>query len=103
MLSYEVTATVEESLSPAYERYMREHHIPALLATGCFRAAAFARSAPGRYRMRYDAESQADLDRYLAKHAARLRDEFVRTFPLGVTLERDVMEVLEAWDGRLDR
>lgn len=97
MVSYEVTATVAPGLAAAFERFMREHHIPALIATGCFGGAAFARVAPGRYRMRYDAEARADLDRYLATHAARLRDEFAGRFPTGVTLEREVADVLQMW------
>src|SRR5262245_1534233 len=100
MLSYEVAATVDARLVDVYERFMREHHIPALMATGCFRSAAFTRSAPGRYRMRYEATAREELDRYLGTHAARLREEFFREFPTGVTLEREVSEVLATWDLR---
>jgi hypothetical protein len=99
MVSYEVTATVDPALTEEYERFMREDHIPALIATGCFRSAAFIRVAPGRYRMRYDADVRADLDHYLGTHAARFRAEFVARFPSGVTLEREVAEVLQVWSG----
>ena len=98
MVSYEVSATVEPELTEEFERFMREH-IPALLATGCFRSAAFTRMASGRYRMRYDADMRADLDYYLARHAARFRAEFVARFPSGVALDREVGEVLEVWPG----
>jgi hypothetical protein len=84
-------------LVEAYERYMRERHIPALLDTGCFLSAAFARIAPGRYRMRYGAATAVDLERYFAAHAQRLRAEFVAEFPEGITLEREVSEVLQVW------
>ena len=99
MVSYEVTATVDPALTEEYERFMREDHIPALIATGCFRSAALTRMAPGRYRMRYDADMRADLDYYLARHAARFRAEFVAQFPSGVSLEREVAEVLQVWPG----
>jgi hypothetical protein len=99
MVSYEVTATVEPELTDEYERFIREDHIPALMATGCFRSAALTRVAPGRYRMRYDADMRADLDYYLARHAARFRAEFVARFPSGVSLEREVGEVLQVWPG----
>ena len=72
---------------------MQEHHIPALLATGCFRSAAFTCSAAGRYRMRYDAPDEADLARYLATHAERLRAEFTGRFPAGIQLSREVWAV----------
>jgi hypothetical protein len=94
---YEITAEVEADLSREYERYMREVHIPELLDTGCFQAAAFTRSAPGRYRMRYEAPRQTDLDRYLAEHASRLRAEFSSRLPRGITLSREVWVTLEEW------
>jgi len=97
MVSYEVTATVVATLTGEWEQFMRERHIPELLATGCFTAATLARLGTGRYRIRYEATSRADLDRYLATHAARLREEFATRFPAGIALEREVAEVLEAW------
>jgi hypothetical protein len=97
MVSYEVTATVVATLIGEWEQFMREH-IPALLATGCFTGATLTRLGAGRYRMRYETMSRADLDRYLATHAPRLREEFTARFPAGIALEREVAEVLEAWD-----
>ncbi|MGH7534248.1 MAG: DUF4286 family protein [Gemmatimonadales bacterium] len=98
MVTYEITATVDPSLVEAYERYMRQRHIPDLLATGCFQGAVFTRAAPGRYRVRYEAPSDADLERYLAEHAARLREDFASHFPAGVTLSREVWVAIQAWD-----
>jgi len=98
MVSYEVTATVVATLTGEWEQFMCAHHIPALLATGCFKGATLARLGSGRYRTRYEAASRADLDRYLATHAARLRDEFTARFPAGIALEREVAEVLQVWD-----
>jgi hypothetical protein len=54
MITYEITATVRADLCDAYERYMRDRHIPDLLATGSFAGATMARSSPGRYRIRYE-------------------------------------------------
>ena len=76
---------------------MTDDHIPTLLATGCFHAAAFVRLAPGRYRMRYEADSRSDLDRYLETHAPRVRGDFVARFPSGIALEREVGEVVMEW------
>jgi hypothetical protein len=97
MVTYEVTAAVRPELVDAYERFMREHHVPDLLATGAFAAASFSRSTPGRYRVRYEAADQATLDRYLAEHAPRLRADLLRHFPSGVDLSREVWEVVAAW------
>ena len=97
MVTYEITAAVRPELAPAYERYMREHHIPDLLATGCFRSASIASSAPGRYRIRYDAPDRATLDRYLAEHAPRLRADFAAHFPSGVEVSREEWDALQRW------
>ena len=97
MVTYEVTTSVESHLVEAYERYMRQVHIPDLLATACFHGAAFARSESGRYRVRYEAPSQADLDRYFATHAARLREDFASHFPQGVTVSREVWVGIQVW------
>ena len=100
MVTYEITATVDTGLVEAYERYMRQRHIPDVLATGHFQRAVFACAAPGRYRIRYDAPSDGDLERYLAQHAPRLREDFASHFPAGATLSREVWTVVEAWDPR---
>jgi Domain of unknown function (DUF4286) len=100
MIIYEVTAVVEASLAQNYERYMRQQHISDVLATGCFQSADFASAAPGRYRMRYEASTDEDLERYLATHAARLREDALSRFPEGVVLSREVWTVMQRWDGR---
>jgi hypothetical protein len=93
-----VTAHVAPDLARDYEHFMREHHIPAILATGCFRRAAFTRADPDRYRMRYEAPSSEDLERYLAGHAPALREDFAARFPEAVTVSRDVWAVLQDWE-----
>jgi Domain of unknown function (DUF4286) len=97
MVTYEVTTLVDPRLIEAYERYMRQVHIPDLLATGCFHAAALTRSAVGRYRVRYEAPTEAHLERYLATHATKLREEFVSHFPEGVTATREVWVAMQSW------
>ncbi len=99
MIAYEVTAEVEERLVAAFEGYMRDTHIPEVLASACFRAAMLERSSPGRYRTRYLAGSRADLDRYLENHTAALRADFSAHFPEGVALSREVWSTLERWEG----
>lgn len=97
MVTYEITAGVPSDRAARYEAYMRGRHIPDLLATGCFAGASLFRSAPGRYRIRYEAHDDAALERYLAGHAPRLRAHFEAEFPDGITLSREVWTVLERW------
>lgn len=95
-VTYEVTAEVEPALADAYEAWLRDEHVPALLATGCF-AGASVRRAASRFRIQYDARDRAQLERYLAEHAPRLRDDGLRRFPAGVRLERDEWVVVARW------
>ena len=97
MITYEVTATVREDIRARYEVYMRERHIPDVLATGLFCGAQFARADDGRYRTRYELADRPSLDRYLAAHAGRLRADFTAHFPEGVENEREVWNTLMAW------
>lgn len=99
MLTYEVTAVVDAGFVSAYERYMREHHIPDLLATGHFVSASFATAGPGRYRIRYEAATREALDAYLRDHATRLRADFARHFPSGVQISREIWCTLRSWRG----
>lgn len=91
MLSYEVTIQLDDvSLAEALEAYMREGHVAAVLATGCFVDAHFEQSAADVYRTRYSVASRQDLDRYLSDHAPRLRADFQEHFPAGLRVTRAV-------------
>ena len=98
MVIYEITAVVQAELAEEYEKYMRERHIPDLLATGHFCSAYFTRSAKNRYRIQYHARDQNALDVYLKREANRLRADFLAHFPEGVELARAVWNVLQAWE-----
>ncbi len=94
---YEITAVVAPELIEKYEKYMREQHIPDLLATGYFRAAKFTRSGDNRYRIFYEAHNQESLDKYLEMEAPHLRADFSAHFPTGVKLSREIWQVVEHW------
>jgi len=95
-IRYEVTLECSASTATDLERWMRNTHIPDVMATGCFVAAHFDRD-DGRFRTSYEAIGRAELDRYLAEHAMRLRDEFARRFPAGVAVSREIWEQLQRW------
>jgi Domain of unknown function (DUF4286) len=99
MIIYEVTTDVTQAGIAAYEAFMREAHIPAVLATGCFVSATIARSLPGRYRIRYRVRSMDVLDRYLTEHAPQLRADFAAHLGSTVTVSREVWSELQQWDG----
>jgi hypothetical protein len=111
VIAYEVRARVPVEQAEAYERYLREEHIPDLMATGCFEEAHFSRSEAGDpvsqaaghpptdvlFRSAYLAPDRAALDRYLADHAGRLRTHALARFPRGLAFERETWAVLERW------
>lgn len=97
MISYEVIAEVRDELRTRYEVFMRDRHIPEVLATGLAVGAHFDRAAEGRYRACLEFEDRSALDRYLSTHATRLRADFLAHFPEGVTLEREVWGTLSRW------
>lgn len=99
MVIYEITTDVDAGLVDHYEQFMRLQHIPDLMATGCFQGAAFTRSAPGRYRIRYEAASEDDLARYLGEHGPRLREAFAARFPRGIEVVREVWTEIQRWSG----
>lgn len=96
MIHYEVMLECSADTAPALERWMRNTHIPDVLATGCFAAAHFDR-ADGRFRTVYQAAGREHLDRYLTAHAERLRAEFHRRFPDGVAVSRETWEQIQNW------
>lgn len=98
MVIYEVSGTVKRELVPDYERYMRERHIPDVLATGSFLGAALVRAGENRYRILYEVADEATLQRYLDEHAPALRADFAAHFPTGVELSREVWKVMERWN-----
>ena len=97
MISYEVTLQVQPQLAAAVEEYMRQQHIPEIFSTGCFRRIRFSLASPTRFRTSYQADGQADLDRYVRDHAPRLRTEFQARFPDGVILTRETWVQREIW------
>jgi hypothetical protein len=98
MVIYEITAVVQQELVERYETYMREQHIPDLLATGFFTGAVLTRSTESHYRVSYKARNQVALDEYLKTEAKRLRADFLAYFSEGIELSREVREILQSWE-----
>ena len=97
MIIYEITVTVQPKFVEAYEKYMRERHIPDLLLTKYFDRAYFARTLENRYRIQYHARDEEALREYLKTDAERLRADFHKHFPKGVELSREVWEIVQDW------
>jgi hypothetical protein len=98
VIAYEVTVEVDEALAERYIAYMRDRHIPAVLATGCFAHAELDRAKETRFRQRYLAQSLADLERYLEDHTTQLQKDYADHFPSGTRLTREIWEEVGRWD-----
>jgi hypothetical protein len=96
-VAYEVTLEVDPGLAGPVLLELCEHHIPAILATGCFRAITLERMDGGRIRTRYEAARAADLERYLAEHTAHFRADFMARFPSGVRASREEWHQVAEW------
>lgn len=102
MIAYEVVVDVEPALADALSRYLRDRHIPEILATGCFAGIELQRAGPTRFRTRYLAASRPDLDRYLDEHTAHFRADFGARFTIGVAASREIWEDVQRWSGDAD-
>lgn len=75
---YNVTVSIDPAIEQDWVSWMREVHIPEVMATGCFlesRMSKMNNEEEGvcTYAMTYVAYSQAHLDDYQQNHAARLQ------------------------------
>lgn len=96
MVVYEVRVEVRPDLVPAFEAYMRDKHLPEILATGCFTGIRFERQMEGTdgpvFRSRYEAPDRAAVDRYLADHTPAFRADFLAHFPEGCAVSREIWD-----------
>lgn len=90
MIRYEVTVEVAAARADDFAAWMRADHIPKIAATGCFADIHFERAGPTRFRTSYVAATEADLERYLTEHTARLRAEFAARFGGDASASREV-------------
>lgn len=99
-LIYNVTSKVSHSIHKEWLKWMQEHHIPAVLATGCFFKATVLRlkevdeEEGPTYAIQYHAASESDYERYLARFSAGLRQEILDKWGNQFIAFRTVMQVV---------
>ena len=100
-LIYNVTNKVSHHIHKDWLTWMRHHHIPAVLATGCFFKAVLLRlkgvddEEGPTYAIQYHATGEADYERYLSDFAAPLRQETLDKWGDQFMAFRTVMEVVD--------
>ena len=92
MIIYQITAIVREDLVESFEEYMTDEHMPDVVATGFFESAEMTSAEDCHYIIKYRARTREMLGTYLETRADGLRKDFSSKFPVGVEVERDIIE-----------
>ncbi len=81
MFIYNVTIKIHEPIHAAWLQWLKEEHVPDVLATNCFTNATIVRllevddSEGPTYAVQYAAESKAMYNQYIEKFAAAMRQK----------------------------
>src|SRR5882672_4642066 len=78
---YNVTIKVDHSISTPWLKWLKEEHIPEVIATGCFTHATILQlievddSEGPTYAIQYNAASKSHYNRYIEKFAPEMRQK----------------------------
>ena len=99
MIIYNVTIQVDEGIAVEWLSWLRQEHIPDVMASGCFvkyQLVKILNTDPGSvsYAVQYYADNQQQLDLYLEEHAPGLRKKALDRWPDRFVAFRTIMEVV---------
>lgn len=100
MLIYNVTVNIDESVHEPWLDWMRDRHIPDMLATGKFSHAKMVRVLVEEdlggitYSIQYTVQDRKTLEAYYREDAPRLREDAQRNFPNKFVAFRTELEVV---------
>lgn len=86
MISYNVSITLEPVIEIEWVAWMKEHHIPAVMATGCFESYDFyklikpAEEEGVTFIVQYKVRDMATYDRYAEDYAPDLQRESLERY-----------------------
>ena len=105
MLIYNVTVNIDHEVHQEWVQWMREVHIPDVMATECFVESRFSKvmvdndQGGETYSIQYLAKSQADLDRYQKEHATALQKDHTQKYEGKFAAFRTLLNVVEQFHG----
>ncbi|MFT7580793.1 MAG: hypothetical protein ACI9MR_002467 [Myxococcota bacterium] len=112
MVIYEVNLAVDQAITRAFEKWLGTHIAEMVEIDGFFRARWYNRrpqdesGAPegGKtlWTVQYDVYTRADLDRYFANDAARMREDGVKRFGGGFSASRRILYPRSLGGGELE-
>jgi hypothetical protein len=100
MLIYNVTFKLNPSIHKDWVQWMKEKHIPDVMAKGCFTEYRFARlldlddSDGPTYTIQYCAENREQYDRYIELFAPMLRKDVTKKWGENAIGFRSLMELV---------
>jgi len=100
MYIYNVTINIEEAVHAAWLAWMKEIHIPDMLAIGKFTEARFCRVMVEEemggitYSIQYSVTDKSTLDRYYKEDADNMRQECIKRFGNSFVAFRTELEVI---------
>lgn len=99
---YNVTVLIENDVREEWLAWMRDHHIPDVMATGCFAENKLMKvlvddpqAIATTYAFHYVANSMEDYQRYVDNHAEALRKDAVDRYGAKMNAFRTLLEVVE--------
>ncbi|MCB9186960.1 MAG: DUF4286 family protein [Flavobacteriales bacterium] len=100
MIIYNVTVNIDENVHDDWVKWMRDVHIPDVMATGFFLENRFARvlvedQGGITYSIQYLCKNMADLEDYQREHAARLQSDHNRRYEGKFVAFRTLLETVE--------
>lgn len=100
MLIYNVTTKITHTIHEDWLQWMRDIHIPDVLATGCFTKANILRlldiddSEGPTYAVQYYAETKTDYDHYIHQFAPALKQETITKWGQQMIAFRSLMQLV---------
>lgn len=100
MLLYNVTVTIDPLVHEEWLSWMKNVHIPEVMATGCFTTSRICRllQPPPEmgftYAFQYTCNDQATLDRYFSQFAPALQQAHASKYNDRFVAFRTILEVL---------
>ncbi|TNF31796.1 MAG: DUF4286 family protein [Bacteroidetes bacterium] len=100
MIIYNVTVNIDHAAHDEWVRWMRDVHIPDVMATGYFLENRFARvlvddQGGVTYSIQYLCKNMLDLEEYQRDHAPRLQADHTKKFEGKFVAFRTLLETVD--------
>ncbi|MCC5943875.1 MAG: DUF4286 family protein [Bernardetiaceae bacterium] len=104
MFLYNVTVNIDENIENEWIEWMRNVHIPDVMATGCFTSARMsqllgevAEASGPTYAIQYVYPDEATLERYQKEFAPKLQAAHTKRYENQFVAFRTLMKITEEW------